>query len=182
MNGKASVLLDAAPMPLFKNGMPLALQLRTMNRALDRIVGEPHSDSFETITQAVVEQTEREDIVQAVQLLETTLESNPFWLRGYLLLGTVYQHAQQIGNAIATIQNGLTICTNSLRLFESKEWLGTVERINGPTAHDRTARNADRLRRYEYILRHRLALLQVGIGSFDDALKQWAEIEDEHCA
>ncbi len=153
-----------------------------MNRALDRIVADPHSDGFESITQVVLEQAEREEIVQAVQLLETTLDSNPFWLRGYLLLGTVYQHARQIDNAISTIENGLTICINSLRLFESKEWLGTVKRIVGHSVHDRTTQNAERLRRYEYILRHRLALLQVGVGSFDDAIKQWAEIEDEHCA
>lgn len=169
---------------MFRSWMPLdlALRLRTMNRALDRIVPDPPSDVFDAIIQAVLDYAGRQEVEEAVRLLEATVESNAFWLRGYVLLGTMYQHQQHTEKAVATIERGLVTCVNSLRLFESKGWLDTVERINGPAAHERTARNADRLRRYEYIFRHRLALLQVGSGCFDDAIKQWAEIEGEHCA
>lgn len=169
---------------MFRNWtqMDLALRLRTINCALDRLVNDPLSEVFEEIVQTVVEQAARQELGEAAMLLEVAVESNPFWLRGYLLLGTIYQHQEDIEKAICTIKDGLATCINNLRLFESQEWLDTVEWINGPAVHHRLSQNADRMRRYEYIFRHRLALLQIGSGRFDDAIKQWDEIEDEHCA
>jgi hypothetical protein len=32
------------------------------------------------------------------------------------------------------------------------------------------------------MLRHRLAMLQIHRGCFDEAIEQWSAIEEEHCA
>lgn len=32
------------------------------------------------------------------------------------------------------------------------------------------------------MFRHRLAMLQIRCGSFDEAIEQWSTIEEEHCA
>ena len=162
--------------------MDLTLQLRTMDRVLSHLVADPPNEVFDAIVEAVMGHAARQEMDEAVRLLETAMEANPFWLRGYLLLGTIHQHQENLDKASAVTENGLAACIKSLRLFASQEWLDTVERINGPAAHERTSRSADRFSRYEYIFRHRLALLQIGSGCFDDAIKQWAEIEDEHCA
>jgi len=37
------------------------------------------------------------------------------WLRGYLLLATIYQHFQNADQAIVTTEKGLAACASGLR-------------------------------------------------------------------
>lgn len=169
---------------MLNDGTPIDLvtRLRTMSRALDRLVPESPIAALEEVVERALEAVGRGELAEAMTLLEEGVRANPFWLRVYLLLATIYEYAQKAELAIATIEQGLAIGVSSLRLFGAQGWGKTLERINGPVAHSRIQSHVERLRRYERMFRHRLAMLQIRCGSFDEAIEQWSTIEEEHCA
>jgi len=160
----------------------LATRLRTMNRILDCIVPDPPTEAVDDAIEIVLKAVGRQEMTQAVTILEEVVNTNPFWLRGYLLLATIYQYVQYADQAIVTIEKGLAICASGLRLFSAPKWIEAVERINGPVVHNRIRNHAERLRRYERMFRHRLAMLQVRCGNLDEAIEQWSAIEEVHGA
>ena len=160
----------------------LATRLRTMNRILDCIVPDPPTEAVDDAIEIVLKAVGRQEMTQAVTILEEVVNTNPFWLRGYLLLATIYQYVQYADQAIVTIEKGLAICVSGLRLFSAPKWIEAVERINGPVVHNRIRNHAERLRRYERMFRHRLAMLQIRCGNLDEAIEQWSAIEEVHCA
>lgn len=160
----------------------LAIRLRTINRVLDRIVPEFPDEAAEEAIQIMLKTVARGEMAQAAMVLENVIQANPFWLRGYLLLATIYEDAQKVERAITIMEKGLAMCVTGFRLFRAREWVKTVNRINGPIVHTRIRSNAERLRRYERMFHHRLAMLRIHCGCFDEALDHWSAIEDEHCA
>lgn len=74
------------------------------------------------------------------------------------------------------------MCASGLRLFSVQRWGETLERINEPVAHGRIRNHLERLRQYERMFRHRLAMLQICCGNLDEAIEQWSAIEEVHCA
>jgi hypothetical protein len=160
----------------------LATRLRTMNRILDCIVPDSPIETIDEAIEIVVKAVGRQEMTQAVTILEEVVKTNPFWLRGYLLLATIYQYVQDADQAIATTENGLAACASALRLFSAPKWVETVERINGPVVHSRIQNHAERHRQYERMFRHRLAMLQIRCGNLDEAIEQWSAIEEVHCA
>ena len=161
---------------MFDYGMriELATRLRTMNRVLDRIVPDSSTEAVEAAIEIMLEAVARREVGEAVVALEDVVGANPFWLRGYLLLATIYQHFQNPDQAIA--------CASGLRQCSALKWVEAVERINGPVVHNRIQNHAERLRRYERMFRHRLAMLQIRCGNLDEAIEQWSAIEEVHCA
>jgi len=159
----------------------LATRLQTMNKVLDRIVLDPPSDAAKGAIKIMVGAVAQGEPSVALTVLENSLEANPFWLRGYLLLATIYQYLQNAEQAMATMERGLAICASGLRLFQAQGWIDAVERINGPIVHNRIQKNAERLRRYERMFAQRLAMLQIRCGSFDEAIEQWSITDEEHC-
>ena len=159
----------------------LATRLRTMNRILDCIVPDSPTVAVDATTEIVLKAVERQEMTQAVTILEEVVNTNPFWLRGYLLLATIYQYVQNADQAIATTEKGLAVCTSSLRLFSATKWVETVERISGPVVHGRIRSHAEQLRQYERMFRLRLAMLQIRCGNFDEAIEQWSAIEEVPC-
>jgi len=160
----------------------LATRLRTMNRILDCIVPDPPTEAVDDAIEIVLKAVGRQEMTQAVTILEEVVNTNPFWLRGYLLLATIYQYVQYADQAIVKIEKGLAICVSGLRLFSAPKWIEAVERINGPVVHNRIRNHAERLRRYERMFRHRLAMLQIRCGNLDEAIEQWSAIEEVHGA
>jgi hypothetical protein len=159
----------------------LATRLRAMNRVLDCIVPDSPTDDFDEAIEIVLKAVGRQEMTQAVTILVEVVNTNPFWLRGYLLLATIYQYVQNADQAITTTEKGLAACASSLRLFSASKWVEAVERINGPVIHSHIRNHAERLRRYERIFRHRLAMLQICCGNLDEAIEQWSAIEEVHC-
>ena len=160
----------------------LATRLRTMNRVLDCIVPDSPTEAVDEAIEIVLKAVGRQEMTQAVTILEEVVNTNPFWLRGYLLLATIYQYVQNADQAIVTTENGLDACASGLRLFSAPMWVEAVGRINGPVVHSRIRNHAERLRRYERMFRHRLAMLQIRCGNLDEAIEQWSSIEEVHCA
>jgi hypothetical protein len=160
----------------------LATRLRTMNRVLDCIVPDSPTEAVDEAIEIVLKAVGRQEMTQAVTILEEVVKTNPFWLRGYLLLATIYQYVQDADQAIATTEKGLAACASGLRLFSASKWVEAVERINGLVVHSRIRNHAERLRRYEHMFRHRLAMLQIRCGNLDQAIEQWSTIEEVHCA
>jgi hypothetical protein len=160
----------------------LVTRLRTMNRVLDRIVPDSPIEAIDEAIEIVLKAVGRQEMTQAVTILEEVVKTNPFWLRGYLLLATIYQYVQDADHAIATTENGLAACAGGLRLFSAPKWVETVERITGPVVHSRIQNHAERLRQYERMFRHRLAMLQIRCGNLDEAIEQWSAIEEVHRA
>jgi hypothetical protein len=159
-----------------------AARLQAMNRALDRMVPESPHESFGGTIAVMLEAVAQQEMTKASTTLEEAVQANPFWLRGYLLLAAVYESAEQSTQAIASIERGLDRCAQGLRLYRAPRWVRMVEQINGPVAHERIRRNLERFKRYDRIFRHRMAMMQIRCGSFDEAIEQWAAIDDEHCA
>lgn len=95
----------------------------------------------------------RRELAEAIMLLEEGVQANPFWLRGYLFLATIYEYAQNAELAITTIKQGLAMCACGLRLFSAQRRAETPERINGPVAHRRMWNHVERLRQYERMFR-----------------------------
>lgn len=160
----------------------LATRLRTMNRILDCIVPDSPIEAIDEAIEIVLKAVGRQEMTQAVTILEEVVKTNPFWLRGYLLLATIYQYVQDADQAIATTENGLAACASGLRLFSAPKWVETVERISGPVVHSRIQNQAERLRQYERMFRHRLAMLQIRCGNLDEAIEQWSAIKEVHRA
>ena len=150
-----------------------------MSRMLDCLVPESPNASLETAVETALEAVGRRELAEAILLLEEGVQTNPFWLRGYLLLATTYEYARKPEPAIATIEQGLAMCAGGLRLFSAQGWGETLARINGPVAHNRIRKTAERMKRYERMLRHRLVMLQVRRGCFDEAIAQWPALDDE---
>lgn len=169
---------------MLNDGTPIDLmtRLRTMSRALDRLDPESPSAALEQAVERALEAVGRGELADAIAILEEGVRANPFWLRVYLLLATIYAYAQNAELAIATIEEGLAMCASGVRLFSAQGWGETLERINGPVARPRIQNHVERLRRYERMFRHRLAMLQISCGSFDEAIEQWSTIEEEHYA
>jgi cytochrome c-type biogenesis protein CcmH/NrfG len=160
----------------------LATRLRTMNRVLDCIVPDSPTEAVDEAIEIVLKAVGRQEMTQAVTILEEVVNTNPFWLRGYLLLATIYQYVQNADQAIVTTEKGLAACASGLRLFSAPKWVEAVARINGPVVHSRIRNHAERLRRYECMFRHRLAMLQIRCGNLDEAIEQWSSIEEVHGA
>ncbi len=169
---------------MLDDGMRIELttRLRTMNRVLDCIVPDSPNEAVDEVVEIVLKAIGRQEMTQAVTILEEVVNTNPFWLRGYLLLATIYQYVQNADQAISTTKKGLAACASGLHLFSAPKCVETVERINGPVVHSRIRNHAERLRRYERMFRHRLAMLQVRCGNLDEAIEQWSAIEEVHCA
>ena len=165
------------------DGTPIDLEtrLRTMNRVLDRLVPESPDPTLEETVETALAAIGRRELSNAMMLFEQGVQANPFWLRVYLLLATIYDHAQKTELAIATLQQGLVMCASGFRLFSAQGWGETLERINGPVAHRRIRNHLNRLRQYERMFRYRLAMLQIRCGSFDEAITQWSAMEEEPC-
>jgi hypothetical protein len=160
----------------------LATRLRTMNRVLDCIVPDPPTEVVDEAIKIVLKAVGRQEMTHAVTILEEVMNTNPYWLRGYLLLATIYQYMQNADQAIATTEKGLATCASGLRQFSAPKWVDAVERINGPVVHRRIRSHSERLRRYERMFRHRLAMLQIRCGNLDEAIEQWSAIEEVHRA
>jgi hypothetical protein len=160
----------------------LATRLRTMNRVLDCIVPDSPTEAVDEAIEIVLKAVGRQEMTQAVTILEEMVNTNPFWLRGYLLLATIYQYVQNANQAIITTEKGLAACASGLRLFSAPKWVESVERINGPVVYSRIRNHGERLRRYERMFRHRLAMLQIRCGNLDEAIEQWSAIEEVPCA
>ena len=160
----------------------LVNRLGMMRRVLNILVPESTSAALEEAGEAALEAVGRRELAEAIILLEEGVQDNPFWLRGYLFLATIYEYAQKAEPAIATIEQGLAMCASGLRLFSAERWGETLERINGPVKHRRIGNHVERLRQYERMFRHRLAMLQIRCGNLDEAIEQWSAIEEVHCA
>jgi hypothetical protein len=160
----------------------LVTRLRTMNRVLDCIVPDSPTEVVDEAITIVLKAVGRQEMTQAVTILEEGMNTNPYWLRGYLLLATIYQYVQNADRAIATTEKGLAACASGLRLCSAAKWLEPVGRIKGPVVHSRMRNNAERFRRYESMFRHRLVMLQIRCGNLDEAIEQWSAIEEVHCA
>jgi predicted Zn-dependent protease len=159
----------------------LATRLRTINRVLDCIVPDPPNEIVGEVITTLLRAVGRQEITQAVTILEEVVKSNPYWLRGYLLLATVYQHAQNAEQAIATTEKGLAACAMGLRLFTAPKGVEPVEQIKAHVVHSRIRTPVERFRRYERMFRHRLATLQIRCGNLDGAIEQWSAIEKVPC-
>ena len=159
----------------------LATRLRTMSRVLDSLVPESPS-AVEEAVEVALDVIERGELAGAIVILEKGVEINPFWLRGYLLLATIYEYAQKAELAVATINQGLAMCAGSLRLFRAQGWGETLARVNGPVVHNRIRNTTERLRQYERMLRYRLVMLQIHRGYYDEAITQWPAPNNEPCS
>ena len=160
----------------------LATRLQTMNRVLDRIVPDFPTEAVDEAIEFVLIAVGRQETTRAVTILEEVVNTNPFWLRGYLLLATIYQYAQNTDQAMVITEKGLTACVSGLRLCSVSKWVEAVERINGPVVDSPIRNHAERLRRYERMFRHRLAMLQIRCGHLDEAIEQLSATEEVHCA
>ena len=159
----------------------LVNRLGTMRKVLDILVPESTSAAAEEAGDAALEAVGRRELTESIMLLEEGVQANPFWLRGYLFLATIYEYTQKAESAITTMEQGLAMCTSGLRLFSAQRGAETPERINGPVVHRRIWNQGERLRQYERMFRHRLAMLQIHCGRFDEAIAQWSAIEEVHC-
>lgn len=163
----------------------LSARLWMMNRVLDCIVPDPPTEVVNEVTIIVLRAVGRQEVTQAVTVLEEEMDTNPYWLRGYLLLATIYQYALTADQAIATTEKGLAVCTDGLRLFSVPTGVESSEQFKGPVVHSRIRYRAERLkrlRRYERMFRYRLAMLQIRCGNLDEAIEQWSAIEKVPCA
>src|SRR5207247_7824778 len=115
----------------------LAVGLRTSRRVFVRIVPGSTTESVEAAIEIMLEAVARREVGKAVVALEDVVGANPFWLRGYLLLATIYQHFQNADQAIATTEKGLAACASDLRQCGALKWVEAVGPINGPAVHNR---------------------------------------------
>lgn len=97
----------------------LATRLRTMDRVLDCIVPDFLTEAVDEAIEIVLKAVGRQEMTQAVTILEEVANTNPFWLKGYLLLNIIYQYVQNADEAIATTEKGFAACASGLRLFSA---------------------------------------------------------------
>jgi len=157
----------------------LTYRLRAMNRIVDRIVPNSHDQAFDEVVEVMLEAATQRKFSDAAAILEDALQANTSWLRGYLLLATIYQSTEQFIRAITTLRQGLNICIKGSRLFSLAKWAAMMDCLNGPHVHERVRRSAERFKRYEQIFRHRMAMVQTHTGDFDDALENWVALVGE---
>ena len=89
---------------------------------------------------------------------------------------------QELSQSITTTEKGLAACADGLRLFSAPKGNESGEQIKGPVVHSRIQKHPERLSRYERMFRHRLAMLQIRCGNFDEAIEQWPVTEKVPCA
>ncbi|THJ25334.1 MAG: hypothetical protein CAF45_001285 [Nitrospira sp. CG24E] len=159
----------------------LATRLRAMHRVLDCIVPDPPTKVVDEVINIVLGAVGRQAMTQAVTILEEVVNSNSYWLRGYLLLATIYPYSLNAEQAIATAEKGLAACAMGLRLFTAPKGVESVEQIKAHVVHSRIRTPVERFRRYERMFRHRLATLQIRCGNLDGAIEQWSAIEKVPC-
>lgn len=162
----------------------LATRLCQLMKILDHIVPESEigGASAQHTSASALEHIARNEIAQAIRLLAAAVKDNPLWLRGYLLLATIYQHAKSAQQAIATLEGGIDVCKAGLRYLAMESGMWMIRRTTGYSRQARILRRAELLGRYDRILRHQLVLLLVETGRFDEALQYWTEREKAHCA
>jgi hypothetical protein len=145
----------------------------------------PHKACDETV-EAMLDAVGRQRLSDAAAVLEGPLRANPCWLRGYLLLATIYEHGAHLSEAMAVIERGLGACVDGIRLLSSPRWIHIVERLNGPFVPRRIRRNHERFKHYEQMFRHRRASLEVrGCrigGESADSIDRMFRMECEHDA
>lgn len=160
----------------------LATRLHRVNDILDRILPDDKSRDVEKQLNVVLEHIARNETVQGTAVLEDLVNANPSWLRGYLLLATVYEDRQATGKAINALESGLNGCKSGLRLLANQGWRALDKRISGRVIQDRVRRRTERFTQYEKMFRHRLAVIQIRRGHFDEAIECWAALENVPCA
>ena len=160
----------------------LTARLSGTNRTLDCLVGDEPNRTLQEALDAAMERIAQADADEAAAVLEAAVQANPFWLRGYLLLATIYEYEHKADLAAATIERGLAVCARSSSTLRLQRWGERVGHITGPIARDRIIRNIQRLTRYEHIFRQRLAMIQIRRGCWDEAIDQWAAVETERDA
>jgi hypothetical protein len=99
----------------------LVPRLRTMSRILDILVSESPSSMSKEVVETALEAIRRRDLAEASMLLEEEVRADPFWLRGYLFLATIYEYEQRTEPAIATIA-----CSE--RKDGARRWSGSTAR------------------------------------------------------
>jgi len=151
-------------MPQEQIPIDLASRLHLILRALDRMVPEAPQEALEETVEAILEAVERRSLSEAAAVLERTLQTNTSWLRGYLLLATIYEHRAHLTEAMATIERGLGACVDGIRLFSASRWIKSVVRLNRPVVHARIRRHRERFERYDRMFRHRMAMLLARSG------------------
>lgn len=160
----------------------LATRLRGMNRTLDCLVGDETNRTLQEVLDAVMERIATADTEEAAAVLEATVQASPCWLRGYLLLATIYEYDRKADLAADSIERGLAVCARSSSTLRLQRWGERVGQITGSIARDRIIRNIQRLTRYEHIFREHLAMIQIRRGSLDEAIEEWATIEGDRDA
>jgi len=107
----------------------LATRLRTMNRVLDCIVPDSPTEAVVESIEIVLKAVGRQEMTQAVTILEEVVNTNPFWLRGYLLLATVYSTSRtptrQSQQQRKVLPHAPTASACSVPPSGSKRWSGS---------------------------------------------------------
>jgi predicted O-linked N-acetylglucosamine transferase (SPINDLY family) len=147
------------------------------NRTLDCLVGDESNSTLQEAFDTAMERVALGDTKEAAAVLEAAAQANPFWLRGYLLLATIYEYEHKGDLAASSIERGLAVCSRSSSTLRLQRWGERVGHITGPIARDRIIRNIQRLTRYEHIFRQHLAMIQIRRGCRDEAAEQWAAVE-----
>ncbi len=162
----------------------LATRLRRITEILDEIVpeAEEHRAAGQHSSVLALEHIARNEIAQAASLLGSALGKNPLWLRGYLLLATIYEETQATQKAIGWLESGINICRASLRSLAMQSCTLSMSGTFSHKVRSRILHRAAHFSRYEQILRHRLAPMLAKAGHFEEALQCWTELEDLHCA
>lgn len=160
----------------------LTTRLSGTNRMLDCLVGDESNPTLREALDAAMERIARADTETAVAVLEAVVQVNPCWLRGYVLLATIYESEHKADLAVASLERGLAVCARSSSTLRLQRWGERVGSITGPIARDRIIRNLQRLTRYERIFKQHLAMIQIRQGCWDEAAEQWAAVEEGYDA
>ena len=160
----------------------LTTRLSGTNRMLDCLVGDESNPTLREALDAAMERIARADTETAAAVLEAVVQVNPCWLRGYVLLATIYEFEHKADLAAASIERGLAVCARSSSTLRLQRWGERVGSITGPIARDRIIRNLQRLTRYERIFKQHLAMIQIRRGCWDEAAEQWAAVEEGYDA
>ena len=127
----------------------LVTRMRTMSRVLESLRPESPS-AVEEAVEVALEVVGRGELADAIVLLEKGVQANPFWLRGYMLLATIYEYVKKAELAVATRAGH--VCRQPSPV-PSEGWGEMLERVNGPVVHNRIRNTTEQLRQYERMLR-----------------------------
>lgn len=155
----------------------LAARLSGTNRSLDCLVGSEPNRTLQEVLDAAMERIAMADTEEAASVLEAAVQANPCWLRGYVLLATIYEYDRKADLAADSIERGLAVCRRRSSTLRLQQWGERVGSITGSIARDRIIRNIQRLTRYERIFREHLAMIQIRRGCLDEAIQQWSGVE-----